>query len=222
MKERLELCPHAAFNAALGGERCEVVTASEGVTQLPAGRWLGPPDLTDQRLLLSRCDGPTLDVGCGPGRLSAALVARGTVVMGIDVSDVAVMQAIDRGATALRRDVFGPVPALGRWHHVLLADGNVGIGGDPVRLLRRSVELLRKGGTVVVELSAPGTGLRRDRIRLRVQGRMSAPFDWASVGADVVGSLADESGLELLRLDALAGRWVAVLRRPLAAPAVQS
>jgi len=131
------------------------------------------------------------------------------------------MQAIDRGATALRRDVFGPVPALGRWHHVLLADGNVGIGGDPVRLLRRSVELLRKGGTVVVELSAPGIGLRRDRIRLRVQGRMSAPFDWASVGA-VVGSLADESGLELLRLDELAGRWVAVLRRPLADPAVQS
>jgi len=221
VRNRLELCPYAAFDAALSGEQCEVVTAGEAVSSLPAERWLGPPDLTDQRLLLSRCDGPTLDVGCGPGRLSAALAARGTVVMRIDVSEVAVTQAIGRGATALRRDVFGPVPALGRWHHVLLADGNVGIGGDPVRLLRRSVELLRKGGTVVVELAAPGTGLRRTRIQLRVRGRMSAPFDWASVGADVVGSLADETGLELLRLDELAGRWVAVLRRPLAQPTVQ-
>ena len=32
----------------------------------------------------------------------------------------------------LRRDLFAPLPGEGRWHHVLLADGNIGIGGDPV------------------------------------------------------------------------------------------
>jgi len=46
----------------------------------------------------------------------------------------------------------------GRWAHVLLADGNVGIGGDVVALLRRCAELVRPGGTVVVEVERPGAG----------------------------------------------------------------
>ena len=35
------------------------------------------------------------------------------------------------------------LPGEGRWHHVPLADGNIGIGGDPVPLQRRFVELRR-------------------------------------------------------------------------------
>lgn len=214
MRGRSELCPGAAFDAALGGAQCEVVSGG-GSWRLPAERWLGPPDAIDHRLLLSHCHGPTLDVGCGPGRLTAALLVRGTMAMGIDKSAAAVRHTIDRGATALRRDVFGPVPASGRWHHVLLADGNVGIGGDPLRLLRRSLELVRRGGTVVAELSEPGTGLRRDRVRLRVQGRLSTGFDWAHLGADVVEPVAGAAGLELVSVEEVAGRWAAVLRRPL-------
>ena len=47
------------------------------------------------------------------------------------------------GRPALRRDVFEPLPGTGRWQTVLLADGNVGLGGDPLRVLRRAAELLR-------------------------------------------------------------------------------
>lgn len=209
------LCPQVAFAAALRGGRCDVVSVDERVWQLPVERWLGPPDITDHHLLLSRCHGPTLDVGCGPGRLTAALMARGTLAMGIDISAVAVQRTIRRGATALRRDVFGPLPAAGRWHHVLLADGNVGIGGDPLRLLCRSRELLRKGGTIVVELGTPGTGLRCERVRLRVHGRLSAPFYWAYVGTDAIGSLAGAAGLDVVHVDEIDGRWAAVLRCPI-------
>ncbi len=31
----------------------------------------------------------------------------------------------------VRRDVFGPLPGARTWGHVLLADGNIGIGGVP-------------------------------------------------------------------------------------------
>ena len=63
----------------------------------------------------------------------------------------------DRGGAALRRDVFDTLPGEGRWETALLADGNVGIGGDPVALLRRLREVLDPRGRVVAEVAAPGT-----------------------------------------------------------------
>ena len=90
-------------------------------------------------LIVSRCSGPVIDVGCGPGRFVEALAARGLPVLGIDVSGASVGQTRARGASALRRNVFEPVPGEGRWQTLLLADGNVGIGGDPFALLPGAV-----------------------------------------------------------------------------------
>ncbi|HEY3143875.1 MAG TPA: class I SAM-dependent methyltransferase, partial [Acidimicrobiales bacterium] len=53
--------------------------------------------------------GPVLDVGCGPGRLVHALLARGRAALGIDLSPSAVAEAKARGALVLRRDVFAPL-----------------------------------------------------------------------------------------------------------------
>lgn len=94
-------------------------------------RWLEPASCDDE-VLLAHCTRNTLDVGCGPGRLSAALSETGVSAVGIDVSAEAVKLARQRGAIALRRDVFSCVPGQGRWPSLLLADGNIGIGGDPV------------------------------------------------------------------------------------------
>ena len=95
--------------------------------------------------MLAHCVGPTLDVGCGPGRMSAHLAGRGRCVLGIDVVREAVDQTRARGVSALLRDVFAPLPGEGRWDTALLADGNIGIGGDPVALLRRVAHAARAG-----------------------------------------------------------------------------
>jgi hypothetical protein len=79
-----------------------------------------------------------------------ALGERGVPALGIDITTYAVWLARSSGALALHRDVFAPVPGAGRWARVLLADGNIGIGGDPVVLLRRAGELLRPGGLALV------------------------------------------------------------------------
>ncbi len=59
------------------------------------------------------------------------------------------------------------MPGAGRWRTVLLADGNIGIGGDPAALLRRVLALLGPGGRVLAEVDPPGTGARVEPLRLR-------------------------------------------------------
>jgi len=180
------------------------------MTLLDLARWDHPADEHDLALL-DLCVGPTIDIGCGPGRLAASLAERGQMALGIDVVGAAVGTAVRRGATALRRDVFDSLPGEGRWSTVLLADGNVGIGGDPVVLLRRSRELIEHAGRVVAEIAAPGVPLETGWATLCCAGETSAPFPWSVVGVDDIDALAAAAGLLVSDVHCLGGRWCAVL-----------
>lgn len=156
--------------------------------------WAQPADEEDL-MLLSLCEGPTLDIGCGPGRLTAALAEHGHVVLGIDVVEDAVRRTRRRGGAALQRDVFDDLPGEGRWRTALLADGNVGIGGDPVALLRRVRTLLDPRGRVVVEVDPRERGVRHGWAVLVSRGETGAPFRWSVVGIDAIGRIAARAGL---------------------------
>lgn len=162
--------------------------------------------------LVARCAGPTLDVGCGPGRLAAAVLGQGMPSLGIDLSVAAVRLARRRGAAALCRDVFEPVPGIGRWPHVLLADGNIGIGGDPARLLRRCRGLTPTGGRIHIELAAAGTRTWAGTARLRGPGgASSASFRWASVAVEDLAAVAAQAALSVVATWTEADRWFATL-----------
>jgi SAM-dependent methyltransferase len=164
--------------------------------------------------LLARCGGPTVDVGCGPGRLTAALAAAGVPALGVDIAPHAVALTRARGGTALRRDIFGPIPGAGRWSHVLLADGNLGIGGDPTALLRRCAALVRPHGTVLCETDEHGTGVQRVRIRIESPaGTGSTWFRWAHLGPEALATLAPAAGLHATTQWWSAGRWFTELTR---------
>jgi SAM-dependent methyltransferase len=156
---------------------------------------------------LERCVGSSLDVGCGPGRLAAALAAAGRTTLGVDISPEAVRQARRRGAPAQRVDVFSPVAGEGRWQHVLLVDGNIGIGGDPHRLLHRCRELVAPGGEVIVELDPPGSGSWRGQVRIHHHGRTSHPFPWAAVSVDDLPDLAGLAAFAVIEAWEQARRW---------------
>jgi SAM-dependent methyltransferase len=185
--------------------------AGRSLRHLDTGAWhrLRPGD----RSVLDRCDGSTLDVGCGPGRLAAALSAAGVAALGIDVSPTAVRLARRRGANAIAADVFGPVPGAGTWRHALLIDGNIGIGGDPARLLRRCGDLLGPGGTVIVETDPPGSACWSGPAVLHDGARESMPFPWALVAADRLAWPAGDAGLRVHETWNEEGRWFACLGR---------
>jgi SAM-dependent methyltransferase len=195
-----------------------VVLRADDGTALPLdpGRWHAEPSAEEQ-VLLAGVAPPVLDVGCGPGRLVLGLARRGAVALGVDPAPAAVALARDRGAAVLQRSVFDPLPGQGRWCTILLVDGNIGIGGDPGRLLRRCRDLLAPDGTVVVEVEAPSRGTspgwRRYRVRIERGQRYGPWFKWAVVDADAIASLAAAAGFELRRLQHIAaeGRWFAHL-----------
>ncbi|MFJ6669822.1 SAM-dependent methyltransferase [Actinosynnema sp. NPDC091369] len=197
-----------AFDVGLGGAECGLDLAGGEHVPLPVDRWHEEAGGADH-VLLDACRGPTVDLGCGPGRLVAALVRRGVVALGVDHSPLAVALTRARGGPALHRDLFGRLPGTGRWAHVLLADGNIGIGGDPVALLRRARALLHRRGSVLVEVEPPGCGLRRERAR--VAG--GAWFDWARLDARAVTPAAAAAGLAPRWVVEREGRWFAALVR---------
>jgi len=179
---------------------------------LPLSRWLAPADAVD-RLALGSAAAPALDAGCGPGRLLAALAALGCEATGIDVSPVAVRLARRRGGRALCASVFSPRVAAGAWASVLLFDGNVGIGGDPERLLARVAELLHPAGEAIVEVDPPGHGAGVVGVRLEGAGAVGPWFDWARVDAVEIAAIARLAGLRVTGCLAHDGRWFTRLRR---------
>jgi SAM-dependent methyltransferase len=183
-----------AFDAALAGRVATLLDSDGGQADLPVGRWRGPAD-ADDAWLLDRCTGPTVDLGCGPGRLLVGLLRRGVPAFGVDHSPVAQAHCAARGVVMLRRDVFARVPGEGRWEHVLLADGNIGIGGDPARLLARAARLLAPGGTLLVETDPAPEQDWRGSVQVRTAAGSGPPTPWARVGADVLRGLAAPLGL---------------------------
>ena len=173
-------------------------------------RYLGPADEQEVALLV-RLPSPVLDVGCGPGRPVAALTSAGVPALGIDLSPVAVRLARRRGAPALRASVFSDLPHAGRWGSALLLDGNIGIGGDPLALLSRVKELVRPGGSIVVELDHRPRSRGSRRVRLEGPGVESQWFRWGALGMPEVSSVAAQVGLSMSASHTIGPRRVVCL-----------
>lgn len=185
--------------------------AADGtVVPLDLARWHDRP--THEELeLLGRALAPVVDLGCGPGRHVVALGERGVPAMGVDAAPAAVARARTSGALVLERSVFARIPGVNRWGTVLLLDGNIGIGGDPVALLRRAGALLRPDGVVLVEVDAPGAATRTLEVSMEHGDVRTATFPWALVGVDGLPALAAAAGLRVVELWRGGERWFSQL-----------
>ena len=200
----LEAGPRAPAPPRLRSDRGRVLP-------LHVDRWFGDPSAAE-RDVLGLALAPVLDVGCGPARHTLALLEMGVPAVGVDVSRGAVSVARDRGAPVLHRSVFDRLPDEGRWGTALLLDGNVGIGGSPVALLRRLRGALRGGGRVLVEVEGPGAPTESMRVRIEdapAPGTSGGRgwFPWATVGTDDLPAIAEGAGLRLVDRWTGDGRW---------------
>lgn len=150
--------------------------------------WQRPADAVDQ-MVIARCRPPVLDVGCGPGRMVAELLAAGRPALGVDISGAAVASSNRRGGLALRRDIHGPIPGEARWGTVLLMDSNTGLGGDVERLLKRCTQLVRPGGLIICEDDAGGGAEVSHDVRLS-SGSVMGSVRWSQIGSDALSRLA--------------------------------
>ncbi len=207
--------PLDVYGAALHAGAARVRYDDGNTLPLDVARYVSAEAPGDAELL-ARCGSATLDVGCGPGRLVHALLAAGVACTGVDVAPVAVDLARARGAQVLQASVHDAVLDGTRWSTVLLADGNIGIGGDPVALLRRAASLLSPEGRVVVELEPPSTSTRRVQVRLETPGRISTWFPWAHVAAGDAEDIALPAGLHAVETWEASGRHFVALARALA------
>ncbi|MFB6717812.1 class I SAM-dependent methyltransferase [Streptomyces sp. NPDC056237] len=166
-------------------------------TRLPVHRWCAQPTRADQTLL-ERCVGPVLDIGCGPGRLCRALLCQGVFALGIDVASHAVARTIALGGTAQCRSVFDPLPGEGDWQTLLLADGNIGIGGDPHALVRRCTHLISPTGVLLVEVDNDDVEERCTAWFEDTHGHRGPAFPWARLGAPALRRITDGLGLRVI------------------------
>ena len=190
------------FNHAFVGRALDTATvAGVDPPRVVGDLWRRPADAVD-RLVVARCQPPVLDLGCGPGRMVAALTESGRSALGVDLSAAAVEASLRRGAPALRRDVTGPLPGEGRWETVLLMDGNLGLGGDADGLLRRCISLVAAGGLIICETD-PEPAVDQTHRVLLTTSTASRLVRWTRVGADALEERA-------LRLNLVAAeRWSA-------------
>jgi SAM-dependent methyltransferase len=210
--------------AAFGGDPYEAaIESGGGILRMHAlsggrpgsmevGRWIEPDEI--DAALVAGTRGSVLDLGCGPGRLVRTAVLQGRIVLGVDVSEAATLHAAAQGLPVLRRSVFAALPGTGGWGAVLLADGNIGIGGDPAALLARCAELVEPAGRVHVETDPDPEHERHYLARLSdAAGRRGPVFPWSEVGAARLAVIAQDAGLVVDDVWSRGGRSFSVLRR---------
>jgi len=174
-------------------------TVDGRVLDLPVDRWFGVADAAEQRAL-DHAVGPALDVGCGPGRHLVALAERRVFALGLDISSAFLDIARGRGVNVLQRSVFDRVPGPRRWRSALLFDGNIGIGGDPVALLRRIGDLLRDDGRVIVETTLDDGDDDVVMVRAETADAVGPWFRWTTVGPGRLRAIAATLDFEVAEL----------------------
>jgi len=158
MKKYSDAFGHALWDAFREGSAIHSIEREDGyLDSCDAIAYLRPPGkwTKTEHAALRLARGRVLDVGCGAGRHTLALQARGLEVLGIDASPLAVKTARARGLKRARVMRIEEASArLGRFDTILMGGNNFGLFGSFAkarRLLRRFQGMTAAGARIIVE-----------------------------------------------------------------------
>ena len=202
------------YDRALDGERCWVRHDDGRVDRLPVRSWLGGRN-ADERFdnaVVGAVRRPDDRLGLRSWTFGGTPGRSGACLHSASISPPPPSRW--RAAAAPRHfaatcSIRCQGQAGGR--RCCLADGNVGLGGDPWRILRRAGELLRHGGRCVAEFDSAVEGIYTGWVRLESSCAIGPWFQWASVGIDCAARLADDVGFAVVGIHPIGRRVVASL-----------
>jgi SAM-dependent methyltransferase len=185
MKDCQDAFGHAMWDHWEGRPAVEVAERDDGyldVTGGPAAYFTEAPKWPSRyRRAMRFVRGRVLDVGCGAGRHALYLQHRGHIVVGVDISPLAVQVCRARRLRDARVLPIGGVgPSLGVFDTVLMLGNNFGLFGGFERartLLRRLASVARPGTRIIAESTDPydtsNPAHLAYHVRNRARGRMS-------------------------------------------------
>lgn len=225
-----------------GGDRSgrEVVERDDGYFDVPGGpaayfteyrNWL-----PHEKKAMQYARGRVLDVGCGAGRHSIHLQAKGLDVTGIDVSPLALKVCRARGLRNTKLLSFTQVsPALGIFDTVTLLGNNFGLFGSRSRarwLLRRLKRLTSEDARIIAESTHVYQTANPDhldyhkrnrkrgrmpgqiRIRVRYHRHVTPWFDYLLVSQAEMCEVIEGTGWEVSRfLESGGAPYIAVIEK---------
>ncbi|MFH2105104.1 MAG: class I SAM-dependent methyltransferase [Parcubacteria group bacterium] len=138
-----------------------------------------------------------LDIGCGDGRLAETLIRQGHTVTGLDINEVALKKAAQRGLKPVKTDleITWPLPAA-QYDVVLMLDVLEHVVGQD-HMLAESWRVLKKGGWLII--AYPNHFDIRNRFRMLFGGGI---VHWSHT-QHKNASASDYSHLRFLRLKEL-------------------
>lgn len=166
LKHDEDIFGRALLDWATGGVTPEVLERDDGFTQVGAGPEVYLSEFrawpSAERSSVRYMRGRVVDVGCGAGRVALELQRRGTPVVGVDSSPLAVRAAIMRGVNeAWCRSVDELVTQIGDFDSIVLFGNNFGIFETPQRareILSALAKSSKPNARMLIESTNPYCG----------------------------------------------------------------
>ena len=240
LKDHEDAYGYEIFDFYNGEDVVEIVERSDGYFDSTGGpgiyfqsyeEW---PDHT--KAAMEIVQGRVLDVGCGAGRFSLHLQAKGHDVLGIDNSPKAIEVCTLRGLKNTKVLPASQISSsLGSFDTIIMMGNNFGLFANPVRtrwLLRRFYGITSKDGRIIavsndiyttvdpLHLEYQEANRQRGRmagqirLRIRHKKRKTPWFDYLMVSKDEMLALLKGTGWNATKfLDSGGSNYIAVLEK---------
>jgi len=240
LKDYEDAYGHEIFDHFMGKTAVEIIEREDGFIDLSSGpvTYFQTYDEWSQhyKKAMEFVKGRILDIGCGAGRFSLYLQAKGHRVLGIDNSPKAVEVCLLRGLKEVKGIPITRISAsLGKFDTILMLGNNFGLMSNPTRgkwLLQRFRQITNDNALIIAESNdiyqtddplhleyhaynrQRGRMSGQIRLRVRYRKRRTPWFDYLMVSKAEMEDILDGTGWRVRQfIDSDTSSYIAVIEK---------